>query len=46
MLKQPIPVESDLIVRDAVETDCPEILRLISVGEIFHWNESANRSFM
>ncbi len=34
MLKQPITLESNLIIRNAVETDCDEILRLINVGSI------------
>ncbi len=34
MLKQPIPLESNLIIRNAVETDCDEIMRLINVNLI------------
>lgn len=37
MLKQPIAVGSNLVVRNAVETDCPEIVRLINVGDIFRY---------
>jgi len=31
MLKQPITVEPNIIIRDAVESDCDEIMRLINV---------------
>jgi hypothetical protein len=34
MLKQPIPLESNLIIRNAVKTDCDEIMRLINVNLI------------
>jgi hypothetical protein len=38
MLKQPIKLESNLLIRNAVETDCDEILRLINVGLILNFN--------
>lgn len=31
MLKQPISIEQNLIIRDAVENDCDDIMRLINV---------------
>ena len=32
MLKEPIAVNSDIIIRNAVETDCEDIMRLIGVS--------------
>ncbi|CAF4410179.1 unnamed protein product, partial [Adineta steineri] len=35
MLKQPIVLESKIIIRNAVETDCDDIMRLINELAIF-----------
>lgn len=32
MLKQPIKLDSNIIIRNAVETDCDEIIKLINVN--------------
>lgn len=34
MLKQPIKLDSNIIIRNAVETDCDEIMKLINVNLI------------
>jgi hypothetical protein len=45
MLKQPIPLESNLVIRNAVETDCDEIVRLIKVSSTVNFNRISNTYF-
>ncbi|CAF1599990.1 unnamed protein product [Adineta ricciae] len=35
MLKQPIKIESNLVIRNAIETDCDDIMRLINELAVF-----------